>query len=95
LEFIIFARKKVGKGCSNFFSKGADVLFVVMLKEAEEGGGGKGVLCLVTGHFEAIKVLPIGSICEQMQSSSKTNENNFGKHLGTNSCGSTALRRET
>jgi len=53
------------------------------------------VLCLVICHFDAVKVLPIGSICEQMQSSSKTNENKFGKHLGTNSYGSTVLRRET
>jgi hypothetical protein len=29
------ARKKAGKGCSNLFFKGADVLFRVMLKEAE------------------------------------------------------------
>jgi hypothetical protein len=72
----------VVKGCSNLFFKGADVLFRVMLMEAKAGGGGKGVLCLLTHHFEANKVLPIGSICEQMQSSSKTNENNFGKHLG-------------
>jgi hypothetical protein len=36
------AQKKVGKGCSNIVLKGADVLFRVMLKEAEGGGGGKG-----------------------------------------------------
>jgi hypothetical protein len=40
------------------------------------------VLCLVIRHFDTLKVLPIGSICEQMQSSSKTNEKQLWEAFG-------------
>jgi len=35
LEFIIFLERRWEKGVVNFFLKGANVLFRVMLKEAE------------------------------------------------------------